>query len=229
MKSTEYFSSWSESDTEKTPVYQQDLNRFASRFISGNVLDIGCGGKVYYQVDNATSWTGMDCASKRLHNVSFLHGRPEDVRVLTADARQLPFASRTFDTVCCFFLLHHLGRNNRKESARQVKLALAETRRILSDGGRLVVAENASGWLNWPYNALFPLSFKIFSGIWDVLLPFFWTQKELKQLAWDTGFQTCELVEIKQREWIYQPVLGFQLPPFLDNKPFSMMTLYVFR
>lgn len=53
--------------------------------------------------------------------------------VLVADAHALPFAAHTFDTVILLRVLPHLARPAQ---------ALAEARRVLKAGGRLVVAAN---------------------------------------------------------------------------------------
>jgi SAM-dependent methyltransferase len=66
------------------------------------------------------------------------------LRSVVADVRELPFGDRSFDLVLCVSTLEHVGRDNRVygvDSAQEggIEEALAELRRVLDRGGRLVV------------------------------------------------------------------------------------------
>jgi ubiquinone/menaquinone biosynthesis C-methylase UbiE len=59
------------------------------------------------------------------------HGLPTEWRLLSGDARRLPFPDRRFDVVTACYLLHLLGRECRAR-------AITEIARVLREGGRVV-------------------------------------------------------------------------------------------
>ena len=61
----------------------------------------------------------------------FCAGIPE-IRVVQADARQLPFAARSFDFVTCSLLLHHLSEDDTCTVLRNMRLS-ARYGIVLSD------------------------------------------------------------------------------------------------
>lgn len=104
---------------------------------SGAVFEIGCGGGVNQQLYDhrkITSYAGLDPSKKGLE-----FARVEAARYgWDADIRQgfgenIPFADNSFDTVVCTFTLCSV-----ESQAR----TLAELRRILKPGGRLLYAEH---------------------------------------------------------------------------------------
>lgn len=221
-----FFESWRNADTASVPAYQRTLDHFSSPFIGGDVLDLGCGNTVYYNTQSVKNWVGLEYAAARIDRVRFLHGLPQKQSLISADARSLPLADESFDTVCAFFLLHHLARNNRSESADHVRQALKDAWRVLRPGGTLVVAENAPCALHWPYQVLFPHLYAWARRRNGTLLPYFWPQKDMLDMLGRERFTDLHHVELHQTEWTHQPVLGFSLPPLLDNRPVSVMTLY---
>ena len=104
------------------------------------VLDVGCGTGVFLPglaaiVGPAGRVVGMDHsaafladAGKRLADASLA----DRVELIEGDAHQLPFADATFDVAHCERVLMHL-----LDPAR----AIAEMRRVVRPGGRVVMAE----------------------------------------------------------------------------------------
>jgi SAM-dependent methyltransferase len=83
--------------------------------------------------------------------------RVAGLRLERADLRDLPFARRSFDAVCCISTLEHVGSSQEPygiddgAAAGGVPEALAEIRRVLARGGRALVtvpcgAEQDHGW-----------------------------------------------------------------------------------
>ena len=90
--------------------------------MTGRVLEIGAGragrrGEFEPSFDQASDWITLD----------LYHANPH----LRADIQYLPFGARNFDTVICLEVLEYV------ESPAQ---ALAEIRRLLKAGGKLVLA-----------------------------------------------------------------------------------------
>ena len=104
---------------------------------SGAVFEIGCGGGInqqLYDPARISSYAGLDPSAKGLDFARAEAAR----RGWQADIRQgfgeaIPFADNSFDTVVCTFTLC---------SVQNQAKTLAELRRILKPGGRLLYAEH---------------------------------------------------------------------------------------
>lgn len=104
---------------------------------SGKVFEIGCGGGInqpLYQADHITSYAGLDPSAKGLE---FTRDAVAKKR-WSADVRQgfgeaIPFPDESFDCAVCTFTLC---------SVDDPQKTLAELRRILRPGGRLLFAEH---------------------------------------------------------------------------------------
>lgn len=103
----------------------------------GDVFELGCGGGInqqFYNKDAITSYAGIDPHEGLLENTR------EEARAKgwTADIRQgigedIPFASRSFDSVVCTFTLC---------SVQEPERVLSEMQRILRPGGQALFLEH---------------------------------------------------------------------------------------
>ena len=105
------------------------------------VLDAGCGAGAFVgdfaRIAGARGCVvGVDVAPEPLARAC---AAVPDAAFLRADVRRLPFASETFDAVCCFGVLHLLDDPWR---------ALDELTRVLRRGGRLALMTTCRtrGW-----------------------------------------------------------------------------------
>lgn len=122
------------------------------------ILEIGCGpGKALRRMGSrlelaAGSVTGMDL-SWRMAQRALQRCQSSQVSclVVQADARCLPSADERFDAILMTFTLELFPEYERQ-------LALAECRRVLKTGGRMVVASLAQslnpGWMERGYTQL---------------------------------------------------------------------------
>jgi ubiquinone/menaquinone biosynthesis C-methylase UbiE len=103
----------------------------------GQVFEIGCGGGInqrFYDAAQISSYAGIDPSEKGLE-----YARDEAAKKgWNADIRQglgedIPFAADSFDTVVCTYTLC---------SVTDQMQVLAELRRILKPGGRLLFLEH---------------------------------------------------------------------------------------
>ncbi|HET6148591.1 MAG TPA: methyltransferase domain-containing protein [Polyangia bacterium] len=102
----------------------------------GRLLDLGCGpGAVAARIAGTRPGLVIVGIDRDRDLLALAGGRMTPVR---ADAAELPFASGSFDGVHARLVLRHLV-----DPAR----ALAEARRVLRPGGRLVVADSDDGAL----------------------------------------------------------------------------------
>jgi SAM-dependent methyltransferase len=98
------------------------------------ILDAGCGAGPLAAVlrDRGAVVTGLDSSAKMLELARARLGEDADVHLGDLD-RPLPFADGAFDDVVACLVLHYL---------EDWTAPLAELRRVLAPGGRLIVAVN---------------------------------------------------------------------------------------
>jgi SAM-dependent methyltransferase len=137
---------------------QQMLNAIAWRG-DERVLDVGCGNgfllvETAKRLSTGTAigidlWkteAGEQSAEVARRN-AYLEGVAERVEIKDADARQMPFASQTFDVIVSSLMLHHAG-----GSADRHRV-LSEMLRVLKPGGAIVLYDafpliaDAAGYL----------------------------------------------------------------------------------
>lgn len=98
------------------------------------VLDLGCGKGRFARRLGAlgVSVVGLDLSAQML-------AEAEGLDRVRASARALPFACKTFDAVIAIETFEHIG---------DIDAAIAEARRVLKPGGRLVVVDKNAASLN---------------------------------------------------------------------------------
>ena len=226
MKS--YFDSWEPDKFNKDARYQTTIREFTGGIIGGDVLDVGCGSRVFYRTDNLRSWTGVDLSYRMIQGIHFENARKQlDARFCQADISNLPFQKNSFDTVCAIFILHHVGARNRQTSIRRIGTALRSLREVLRPTGRLIVAENAAGPLEWAYHATYQVTYPIVKKLFNIRLPFFLTLNQFRSVAQKAGFSDVLFVNVKVEDSIYNPVLKMRVPPILSSDLIQRMTLYL--
>jgi SAM-dependent methyltransferase len=98
----------------------------------GMLLDVGCGPGLYLReiadAGRATSLIGIDLSDGMLREVE------ATASLCLADAQHLPIRTDSIDTAICMHVLYHVP---------DISLAVAEFRRVVKEGGHLLVATNA--------------------------------------------------------------------------------------
>jgi len=104
---------------------------------SGRVFEIGCGGGInqqFYDPARVTGFAGMDPSAKGLEFTrAAVAGKGWEADVRRGFGEAIPFEDASFDCVVCTFTLCSVGSQEQ---------TLAELRRILKPGGRLLYAEH---------------------------------------------------------------------------------------
>ena len=132
------------SHNEKYDNYVQNMHhRLRSEIEShlpdaGNLLDIGNGGVFNYDTKLAEKITALDL-SPDIFAGSFY---PPHVSFLEGSALDIPLDDARFDSVVMVMLLHHLVGSTISQSRENVRKCIAECRRVLKPGGRLVIGES---------------------------------------------------------------------------------------
>lgn len=105
-------------------------------FAAGDVLELGCGAPNldFYDWKNIRSLSGIDPSPELLEHANMaLERKGRTAKFIPGVAEALPFASNSFDCVVTTFTLC---------SVQDPAAALAETRRVLKPGGRLLFVEH---------------------------------------------------------------------------------------
>src|SRR5438067_1549190 len=104
------------------------------------LLDLGCGTGWASRTAAGTvsDVVGVDISSEMLQQARSLAEGMGSVRFASADAEDLPFADGRFTAVLCTNAFHHYPNPRR---------AVAEMKRVLSPGGRLVIGDACSDLL----------------------------------------------------------------------------------
>lgn len=120
----------------RQPAIMKDRAKIVPR-ASGDVLELGCGGAAnlpYYDWYKVRSLSGIDPSEELLERAQaeLVHaGRKANFAIGVAE--ELPFASGSFDTVVTTFTLC---------SVHDPIAALAEAKRVLKPGGKLLFVEH---------------------------------------------------------------------------------------
>ena len=110
------------------------LIRFGGLADGDRVLDVGCGtGSLTFALPEAAKVAAVEAVDFAAVYVARAQARNADPRITIreADARDLPFATGSFDRVYSQLVLHHMP---------QAERAVAEMRRVVRPGGTVTAA-----------------------------------------------------------------------------------------
>ena len=227
-RSNAYFEEWEDNRFSENYELYRTVGLFTGGLVEGKVIDIGCGSRIYYDTKRIQSWTGLDISEKLLKTLSFIYGDvPPQVNTLVQSCDNLPFPDKSFDTVCAIFVLHHLARQSREVSREIVLNAMKQATRVLTDDGRLIIAEVHPRLILRPYRWIFPMLYQIFKKWLRIELPYFWTRSEMIELGRDAGMSKCQFVSIPVREPMKLPIFHLELSSWMIES-FQEMNIYVF-
>lgn len=219
------FESWNPEAFNRNASYQNTIREFTSDLIRGDVLDVGCGSRVFYSLANAQSWTGVDISKRMIDSIEFVDRIPK-MDLQQGDVLKLPFKDGSFDTVCCLFLLHHVAKDSPSYSHERVTQAYREIFRVLRPGGKLIVAENCRGFVQFFYHMGFAFIYKAALKLTKTEMPYFWRMKDYEAFGEKAGFTNPYYVYVPMREAIYNPIFRFSLPPSLLGNWLQRMTIF---
>ncbi len=172
---------------------------FASRFVkkSKNLLDVGCGNGVihHFVKDRVEDIYGIDFSRSDLLKAK---KRGLITHHVDIDKNKLPFKNKIFDIVTCLDVIEHV---------KDPELVLTEIRRVLKDGGNLIVSTPNIRFTDHLGKLIFKGKFPKTSmedGFLDGGHIHFFTFKDLKNLLVHVGFRVISeegIINKKSRGW----------------------------
>jgi ubiquinone/menaquinone biosynthesis C-methylase UbiE len=140
--SREHFDRWSrEYERDQVSRWLQQLQLEALSALDprlgDRLLDVGCGSgaAVRAAASSVDRVVGVDLSEGMIARARELAGATANVEFSVADAEALPFEDATFTALLCTTSFHHYPNPER---------AVAEMARVLTPGGRIVIADMVS-------------------------------------------------------------------------------------
>jgi SAM-dependent methyltransferase len=228
--SEKYFESWDDGDFTQDQKIYRVVKLVTQGLVRGDVLDFGCGSRVYYDTSDVDRWVGLDLSPVLLDQLHFIENDhiPSVVETHRMSCRDINFADRSFDTVTAIFLLHHLAAKNRRQTKTNVQEALNEAARVLRDDGTMIILETWPQYLLHLYHLAYPVLYPIARQIWKTELPYFLGPAALESIALQAGFKECYPMAVRLYEDVKQPVLGIVLPAWAQRLV-QKYTIYILK
>ena len=185
---------------------------------AGTTLDIGNGGVFDYDVSLASSITAVDLFVDDIDKSHY----PEHVTFLQGSALALPIEDATYDTVVIAMLLHHLVGETPQESLENVRACIAECRRVLRPGGKLVLAESCiPPWFYEFEKQIFPLARRVVEATISHPITIQYPVDVLKTSLLQV-FGDCEVTHVPKGRFILQ--FGVKVPSFITPVEMHVFT-----
>jgi len=217
--SESYFQTWTDDlFTDDQAVYRMFLD-ITKGYVRGDVLDLGCGSRVYYDTSEVRRWTGVDLSANLLSNLKFLGGiKPRGpIETKQRDCRNTGVQDSSYDFVCAVFVLHHLARDNNRRSREIITEAMTEAHRVLRPGGTLLVLESWPHILLRIYAVLYPLLYPLARRLFKVEIPLFFTAGQFSKMAAKSGFAVRHILSSPIYDSVRYPVSGFVSPAWFQR------------
>ena len=214
----QYFQSWDYKGFVQDPALCELYFDLTSGVISGDVLDLGCGSRIYYDASSINRWVGIDLSPLLLDQVQFVFSRPPQgpIETVHGNCNSLSFPDSSFDFVCATFVLHHLGHVNRRKSLEAIDKVFRQVYRVLKPGGSLIILETWPHLLLRLYGRMFPILYPFAHSFFKRELPYFLDSATLKQLALETGFKRRHALSAALYGRNSSPVLGVIVPKWFQ-------------
>jgi SAM-dependent methyltransferase len=214
-----YFFHWTDERFTKDQAVYRMLHEVTRGMMRGDVLDLGCGSRVYYDASLIQKWVGVDLSPHLLGQIEFIGGsRPAgSVQTIEGDCIALELPDSSFDHVCAVFVLHHLARTDRRQSREIVTQTMREAWRVLRPGGTMLVVESWPHILLHIYGGLFPILYPVARRLLKIELPLFFAAGAFAKMAADAGFSERYILSSPVYDSVRYPVGGFVSPAWFQR------------
>jgi tRNA (uracil-5-)-methyltransferase TRM9 len=185
-------------------IFRNELERLAKSWQKGRLLNIGCGhGADFLPFTDQFELTGMDFSAEMIKMARrYSHKFEFQVNLQVADARHLPFASKSFDFAIAVATYHHLkGRDDQLA-------ALTELKRVLKPGGQAFIT------------------------VWNHSQPRFWFKRSEVGMPWKAKGQVVQRYYYLFNFWSFEGLVkkaGFQIIKSAPESQFHFPLKYFAR
>jgi ubiquinone/menaquinone biosynthesis C-methylase UbiE len=174
-----------------------------------HLLDIGNGGVFDYDTGNSDQITALDLFLDSIDQSSY----PRHITFLQGSALDIPLAEHSVDCVLIVMLLHHLVGSTVEQSRENVRRCIAECKRVLKSGGRLVLAESCvPHWFYTFEKAVFQPAGKIVEHLISHPITL---QHPVSEIKADilTHFASCAIRHVPKGRYVLQ--FGMKVPSWV--------------
>jgi len=168
-----------------TPI--KHFYRLSSKYIKGEVLDVGSGGLITYDIAKAKSVLLTDISEDLIRSPQkIVNDRLEFVnddraKTKVANVFKLPFKKSSFDTVLVLSVLHHLSLPKVASNYRNLDNALKESYRVVKPKGYLLIWESClSILISRIYKFFYEVTYSFFIKFNKPLPYFFFSSGRIK-------------------------------------------------
>jgi ubiquinone/menaquinone biosynthesis C-methylase UbiE len=128
--------SWHSFRQKPQPQILQTLKKFADVWKPGKILEIGCGNcrnLIPFEYNDFDCY-GIDFSQEML-KCAMEYGKKHELKIKLkqAKATEIPFETNSFDYILFVSVLHHLNKEERAKSLREIK-------RVLKPNGRAIIS-----------------------------------------------------------------------------------------
>ncbi len=201
--------------------FLENLKKISSPYIYGDVLDVGNGGLISFDLRKVKTITISDIAGDLLKEPRTVEGGrfrlvcDNRIRKVEASVLELPFADKSFDVVVMFNVLHHLSTPSLAGSKKNILKAFREINRVLRDGGTLILLDNCP---TLPFKLLLDFGYEFWYKLlinFGKPLPYFLSKKQITDFL-EEGFNLEETRKLNWSPRVYQPLFPkFSAPGWL--------------
>lgn len=198
--------------------FLENLKRISVPYIHGDVLDVGNGGLISFNIKKTKTVTISDIAEDLMKVPRTVEGgrfRPvhdSRIRKVEASVLKLPFADNSFDVVVMINVLHHLSIPSAAGSKKNAQKAFKEINRVLRDGATLFMSDNCP---TFPFKIILDFGYAIWYQLlmkFGKPLPYFLSKKQITDFL-KVGFNIEETINLDWSPRVYQPLFPKFSPP----------------
>jgi SAM-dependent methyltransferase len=178
---------------------------------TGLLLDIGNGGVFDYDTDLAGEIVALDLFLDELPK-SYIP--PQNVRLKTGSALDIPEPSESFDGALMVMLIHHLVGKDVASSLNNVRRAISEAYRVLKPGGSLIILESCvASWFYKFETIVFPIAAPVIEFILPHPATLQYTPSMLSRILREETGAEVEWTKVPVGKWVLQ--FGYKVPSAL--------------
>ena len=211
---------------DKTKIYNSIANRIEPFIKNKVVVDIGGGGKIFYNHKLVKKLIILDQSQEMLNNLEY-----NEIIKIKQDARNMSkIKDHSVDIILIIFALHHINGKTYNDSIISLQKVLQQINKKLNSGGEIIIIEpTLNSFFYFLQKILYKFTFLILK-LFKTDMVFFFKDKilieNLKQIN-NKAQINCELLPMSG--WL-DPLLGtfpglIKIPSFL--MPTRMKIFYV--